>query len=252
MKTINTVILFFLTTLLYSQAELKELLAYVDINKKDVFKNYEKNSDSIVYCNDFNFSDFSYEKSEKSIEEFKFKLFYQNNMIKFIIIKEHSFEYKIYISNYIDYKLWIFENGVFCISKNKNILFFDTELKAIDDETASIIGLEGIYFMDSNFNPLRSLELNNGLPLSTSVFSYKNNKIYEEIIIDKGKMYENKECYNVYERKIKSLFLKLEHDFMNVCSYFKKFNIELEDNDKSFLWFLNRKQKMNIILNDEK
>ncbi|VXC38446.1 hypothetical protein FLAVO9AF_910008 [Flavobacterium sp. 9AF] len=45
MKLVNTIILFFISTLLYSQGELKELLNYIETNQKQLsdFESYEKN-----------------------------------------------------------------------------------------------------------------------------------------------------------------------------------------------------------------
>ncbi|MVO10868.1 hypothetical protein GOQ30_16980 [Flavobacterium sp. TP390] len=66
MKVVNTIILFFISTLLYSQGDLKELLSYIETNQKQLsnFESYKKNSDSVVYCNQFDFLDFTYKKSK--------------------------------------------------------------------------------------------------------------------------------------------------------------------------------------------
>lgn len=244
MKIINTVAFFFFSTLIYSQVELKGMFSYIEENKIFHFENYKKTSDSIINCDFFNFSNFSFRKSKKNNKITKFKLFYKDGFIKFMTIKEDNFEYEISIIDYNNLKLLVFVTGDFCILKNENILFFDTIIEVKNEEIQSIKDLEGIYFMDSEFNPLRSLELNKGLPLSTSIFRYNNSKIFEEIIIDRGRMDENKICYNVYEKNIEFLFFKLDNDFLSVCSPYRKFDIELENDDnKTFLWFLNRRQK---------
>ena len=253
MRLLNTIILFFISTLLYSQSELKELLNYIETNQKQLsdFENYEKNSDSVVYCNQFNFLDFTFKEIKKSNEDTKFKLFYQNGKIKLMKFKSGNYNYKVSIFDYKDYKLWIFLSGDFCLEKEGKVLFFNANLQLGNHETVKVNDVDGIYFMDSNFNPLRSYELSKGLVLSSSVFKYKRDKIYEEIEIADGNT-SKVNCYNVYERNINILFLKLNNGISAICSHFKKFNIELENNDKSYLWFLFRIQKGDFNFIDEK
>uniref|UniRef100_UPI004048B5A2 hypothetical protein n=1 Tax=Flavobacterium sp. TaxID=239 RepID=UPI004048B5A2 len=252
MRVLNTIIIFFISNLLYSQSELKELLNYIETNQKQLsdFESYEKISDTIVYCNQFNFLDFTYKNTKKSNEDTIFKLHYLNDEIKLIKFKRGNYNYKISIFDYKDYKLWIFLSGDFCLIKDGKVLFFHPDLQLGDNETVKVNGVNEVYLMDSNFNPLRSLELSSGLVLSSSVFKYSKDKTYEKIIIADGNT-KKKNCFNVYEKNINSLFLKLNYDFPGICSYFKEFTIELEDHNKSFLWFLIRKQKIDHNINDK-
>ena len=230
--------------ILYSQDNIRDYINFINENKLFKTENKKIECDSIIYTNNFNFSKLNYESALKNDKESKFKLYFKNNELIFIQVTNEKILYDITVTNFNNDRLLVFQNAYFAVIRNEKILFFDTKIDIFYDEINLIKGLNSVYYVDFKFNPIRSFDLNDEFIISSSVFTLKRNKIIEDIIFEKSDFKNMENCYNIFNKKINLIFFKLEDDFYSVCSYYKKFKIVIDSNPNTFLWFINRKQKI--------